>query len=406
MTTGDFSAGTGDSGVSDSLTNPSRREFLQTSAGAVGCAMLLGSAGLVALGAEADQRVAQVASATVGLDMHNHVYPAGTEPRRGPQAGGSQDGQPRREEQQEHAPALLLGEELKRSGLTAVCASFVLDFAPTIKPGDAREKLLSWFTAIDAQLEAAHIRRALNLRDLQRAHDQRKPTIVQTVEGAMFIEGHLNRVQEVYNRGLRHLQLLHERDDTASPLGDVNTAPAHLGGLTPFGAEVVKECNRLGIVVDLAHASHETVLAALKVATQPVIVSHTSLNSRTGGDPRMVKMMQPRLISKEHAKVVADAGGVVGVWTHLARSLPDFVQSIKSMVDAIGVDHVGIGSDTDLLSSRVGSGTNRAWPGLTGGFFDAVIGEMLRQGFTRDEIARIGGGNYCRVFGTVTNARA
>jgi len=135
----------------------------------------------------------------------------------------------------------------------------------------------------------------------------------------------------------------------------------------------------LGIVVDLAHASHETVLAALRVATQPFIVSHTSLNSRTGGDPRVVKMMQPRLISKEHAKVVADAGSVVGVWTHLTDSLPDFVGSIKSMVDAIGIDYVGIGSDTDLLSSRVGSGTNRAWPGLTGGFFPAVVGEMLRQ---------------------------
>ena len=70
----------------------------------------------------------------------------------------------------------------------------------------------------------------------------------------------------------------------------------------------------------------------------------------------MVQMMQPRLIRKEHAKVVADAGGIVGVWTHLAPSLPEFVESIKSMVDAIGVDHVGIGSDTDLLSFACGFG--------------------------------------------------
>ena len=79
-------------------------------------------------------------------------------------------------------------------------------------------------------------------------------------------------------------------------------------------------------------------------------------------------MMKPRLISKEHAKVIADAGGVVGVWTHLTDSLKEFVESIKAMSDAIGVDHVGIGSDTDLLSSRVGAGTNRAWPNFTGGF--------------------------------------
>jgi membrane dipeptidase len=72
-----------------------------------------------------------------------------------------------------------------------------------------------------------------------------------------------------------------------------------------------------------------------------------------------------------------DAGGVIGVWTHLADSLKDFVESIKAMVDAVGIDHVGIGSDTELLSSRVGQGTNRAWPGPTGGFFHAVVGEML-----------------------------
>jgi membrane dipeptidase len=172
--------------------------------------------------------------------------------------------------------------------------------------------------------------------------------------------------------------------------------------LTAFGAQVVKECNRLGIVVDLAHASHETVLGALNVATQPLIVSHTSLDSRTGGNPRMAEMMKPRLISKEHAKVVADADGVIGVWTHLADSLKDFVESIKAMLDAVGIDHVGIGSDTDLLSSRVGQATNKAWPGLTGGFFHAVVGEMLLQGFTPDDISKVGGGNFCRVFGKVT----
>jgi len=120
----------------------------------------------------------------------------------------------------------------------------------------------------------------------------------------------------------------------------------------------------------------------------------------------MAEMMKPRLISKEHAKVVADAGGVIGVWTHLADSLKDFVESIKAMVDAVGVDHVGIGSDTDLLSSRVGQGTNKAWPGLTGGFFPAVVGEMLLHGFTPDDIDKVGGGNFCRVFGKVTAGHA
>jgi membrane dipeptidase len=124
------------------------------------------------------------------------------------------------------------------------------------------------------------------------------------------------------------------------------------------------------------------------------------------GRVRIVEMMKPRLISKEHAKVVADAGGVVGVWTKLADSLKEFVESIKAMVDAVGIDHVGIGTDTDLLSSREGQGTNKAYPGLSGGFFPVVVGAMLLQGFTPDDISKVGGGNYCRVFGKVMAGHA
>jgi membrane dipeptidase len=382
------------SGMSKSYPSLSRREFVTIAAG-TGGAMLLGPAWLNAAGDGVDPRVAQVMSRTIGIDMHNHVYPAGTEPH-------PQQGQPSRQEEQPQAPGLSLAEELKQSGLTAVCASFVLDFAPNGKPGDALDRYLGWLTAIDAQLTKGHIRRALTLKDLQAAHQHGRPTIVQTVEGSQFIEGHLDRVEAVYKRGVRNLQLLHERDDMVSPLGDVIMVPAHLGGLTAFGAEVVKECNRLGIVVDLAHASPETVLGALKVATQPLLVSHTGLDSRTGNNPRMAEIMKPHLISKEHAMVVADAGGVIGVWTKLADSAKEFAENIKAMVDAVGIDHVGIGTDTDLLSSRVGQGTNKAWPGLTGGFFPAVVGEMLLQGFTPDDIGKVGGGNFCRVFGKVT----
>jgi len=112
-----------------------------------------------------------------------------------------------------------------------------MDFAPNGKPGDARDRFLRWLTAVDGELEKGHIRRALTLKDLEAAHKHGQPTIVQTVEGSQFIEGHLDRVEEAYKRGLRDLQLLHERDDMVSPLGDTNTAVAHLGGMTAFGAE-------------------------------------------------------------------------------------------------------------------------------------------------------------------------
>ena len=165
----------------------------------------------------------------------------------------------------------------------------------------------------------------------------------------------------------------------------------------------MKECNRLGIVVDMAHARHETILGAVKVSTHPIVVSH-SPSGRTAGNSRFAEMMASRVITKEHAKVIADAGGVIGVWTNSVDSLKDFVEDIKAMVDAAGIDHVGIGTDSGLISSRAGEGTNQALPDLTGGFFYAVAGEMLRQGFTPDQISKVGGGNYCRVFGNVTTS--
>jgi membrane dipeptidase len=136
---------------------------------------------------------------------------------------------------------------------------------------------------------------------LQTAHDQGQPIVVQATDGAQFLEVHLERVEESYKRGLRHLQLVHERDDMVSPLGDVYTAAAHLGGLTPFGAQVIKECDRLGIVVDLAHGTYQMVTGALKAAPQPVIVSHTGMQG--DGDTRKISVdMQRRLISKDLAR--------------------------------------------------------------------------------------------------------
>src|ERR1700689_3917997 len=134
----------------------SRREFLTTAVGAGG-ALLLGRP-WDAVG-EVDARVAKVVSGIIGIDMHNYVYPAGTEPHPQPPPGQA----PREAEPQ--GPALSLAEELKLSGLTAVCASFVMDFATTGKPGDARDRFLRWLTAVDGELEKGHIRRALTLKD-------------------------------------------------------------------------------------------------------------------------------------------------------------------------------------------------------------------------------------------------
>jgi membrane dipeptidase len=154
-------------------------------------------------------------------------------------------------------------------------------------------------------------------------------------------------VEEAYDRGLRQFGLLHD-SDASVPLGDVYTNPPRFGGLTTFGAAVIKKCNRLGILIDLAHVTAQTTETALKVTTRPVIISHTGLDTQLGSNPRMAEIMRPRLISKEQARIVADHGGLVGVWTHLADTPLEYARNIRAMADVIGIDQVCFGTDTKL----------------------------------------------------------
>ena len=124
-------------------------------------------------------------------------------------------------EQQKPQSNLDLADEIKRSGLTAVCAAFRLDF----NASEPYARFLQGLTAVDGLLGKDRLTRAMNLKDLQAAHDKGQPALVQSIEGAHFLEGHLERVEEVYKRGLRHLQLLHDKGDKVEPLGDIYTEP-------------------------------------------------------------------------------------------------------------------------------------------------------------------------------------
>jgi membrane dipeptidase len=191
-----------------------------------------------------------------------------------------------------------------------------------------------------------------------------------------------DRVDEAYDRwSLRHLQLVHYR---VNALGDIQTEPAVHGGLTPFGVEVVQRCNRLGIVVDVAHGTYDLVKRATAVTTKPLVLSHTSLSSRPGAHSRLVSM--------EHARAVADTGGLVGIWPP-AGIFPDMTAlagGMARMVDAIGVDHVALGSD---MRGLVGPSTFSSYQDLP-----RLAQALLARGFQVPEVRKILGGNYVRVF--------
>jgi len=165
----------------------------------------------------------------------------------------------------------------------------------------------------------------------------------------------------------------------------------HVGGLTPLGADVVRECNRLGIVVDVAHGTMALVQQAAAATSVPFVLSHTSL-------ARGPLAQYTRLISAEHARLVAQAGGVIGVWPSGFSFVDarDWVGGIARMVDAAGVDHVGIGTDME-------GGVNEVWDDYAD--LPAVADLLLRQGFGPEEAGKLLGGNYVRVFRAVAAAR-
>lgn len=383
----------------------SRRQFLANIAKAAGAATMLHPR----LGWTADitdPRVAEVVARTIGIDTHNHIDV--------PLTAAEMPG-----------PDIDLAGEMKRSGLSAICMTFATDY----QPGDDYDRFLKGLGSMDRQLKLNGMKRSLAPADVRTAHKNSQQTVIQAVEGAHFLEGRLERVEEAYVRGLRHFGLLHD-SDASVPLGDVYTNPPRFGGLTAFGASVIKECNRLGMLIDLAHANMQTTEAALKVTTRPIIISHTGLDTRLGSDPRIAQMMRPRLISKEQAKMVANAGGVIGVWTHLADTPLEYARNVRALVDVIGIDHVCIGTDTKLTQptprsvgpphggprpggpggpppgfrpsqkrSQIGERTNLAWADRTAGFYYVVVDAMVKTGFSPDEIGKIGGANYLRIFG-------
>jgi membrane dipeptidase len=399
----------------------SRRNFLRTIAVAGG-----GVAMITPLAAwvidEIDPRVAQIVAGSIGIDTHNHV----DVPFK------AQDFVSQRYN---------LASELKKSGLAAICMTFQVDRPALTNDNEAFERFINSLDEMDTILTDNAMKRALNFSDLKKAHKDKKPIVIQSVEGGHFLDGKIDRLQTAYQKGIRHLGLLHDNQSSV-PLGDIYTDAAKFGGLTEFGISVVKECNRLGILVDLAHCSNEAIDDALKASSKPIIISHTGLNTQLGQNSNMARMMRPRLISKEQAKIVADAGGVIGVWTHLADSPLEYAQNIRALVDVVGIDHVCIGTDTKLTGDNDrpggqqpnkgsksgddkrhdgddgkrpggppasgqnqefrGEGTNKNWSQQQTGFFFTVVDALLKTGFKEDEIGKIGGGNYCRVFDIAT----
>ncbi len=267
---------------------------------------------------------------------------------------------------------------------------------------------------------------ALSTKDIERAHKHHRVASLLGVEGGHPMENSLGVLRELYDLGVRYMTLTW---NNGQPWADANSDTVRAHGLSPFGREVVREMNRLGMLVDLAHVSDSTMAQAMRVSEAPVIFSHSSARA-------LVDV--PRNVPDAILRQVRDNGGVVMVnfycgFVDTTRARYDlrldsvvrdlrvrFAQDtaggraayqawstanpppppppltvVADHIDHIrqvaGIDHVGYGSDFD--------GIDCAPQGLSDvSMFPRLTAELLRRGYSDADAKKVIGLNFLRVF--------
>jgi membrane dipeptidase len=264
---------------------------------------------------------------------------------------------------------------------------------------------------------------ATSAAEVRRAHKAGKIASLLGMEGGHVIENSLGTLRAYYDLGARYLTLTH---NTNIDWADSAAQPPQHDGLTPFGEEVVREMNRLGMLVDLSHTSEATMDDALRVAQAPVIFSHSSARAvcdvprnvsdailrrlaDNGGvimvtfvaayiDPAIAKIMEPaRAEYQRRIAAVTDPEEQRRLRRELVTNVklpPTTVAKVADHIEHIrnvaGVAHIGIGGDFD---------GNSQWPeGLSDvSMYPNLFAELIRRGWKDRELAMLAGENVLRV---------
>jgi membrane dipeptidase len=242
-----------------------------------------------------------------------------------------------------------------------------------------------------------HFELALSPSDVERIFGSGKIASMLGMEGGHAIENSLGALRAFFDLGVRYMTLTH--GGTIDWLDSATDEPRH-NGLTAFGAEVVREMNRLGMLVDLSHVSPKGMADVLDVAEAPVIFSHSSARALTD---------HPRNVPDDILRRMPENGGLVMVTfvpsfvseevrTHEGppsgaprATLSDVADHIEHVRDLAGIDHVGIGSDFDGISSTpIGLEDVSTYP--------ALFEELSRRGWSENDLRKLAGENLLRVW--------
>ncbi len=318
----------------------------------------------------------------------------------------------------------------KASGITGEFFSIYVAARYATEGGSARRALdLIDVTYREVEKYPAQLTLCTTSEQIKRAKKRGQLCVLMGIEGGHAIEDSLYALRDFYRLGVRYMTLTHNNTNNWA---DACCSPAKHGGLSEFGKEVVREMNRIGMLVDLSHVSDETMNDVLDIATAPVIYSHSSArkfsdHKRNAPDDILKRVaenkgvvmvtfvtsfLDQRHLNESRArderlkdeiaaireKHKADAGARAAAMRELYAANPIYFPSYTVIVDhidhiknLIGIDYIGIGSDYDGV------------PGLPEPMQGAedlalVTYEMLRRGYTEAEILKVLGLNFMRVF--------
>ncbi|MCQ2259012.1 MAG: gamma-glutamyl-gamma-aminobutyrate hydrolase family protein [Bacteroidaceae bacterium] len=248
--------------------------------------------------------------------------------------------------------------------------------------------------------------------DLWRLKAQGKKAIMLGIENGYAIGKDISNIEAFRKRGVVYMTLCHNGDNdicdsarhrvnTCHPLDssvDPNGLTGEHGGVSAFGEQVIKEMNRVGMMVDLSHASEESFYDALQISDTPIVCSHSS--SKLLCD-------HPRNLTDDQMKALANAGGVAQVTLYhgfLTKDSPDFIQGpqtpneatiltaiehLNHMVNVMGIEHVGIGTDFDGDGGIRGCSSASELINFTR--------RLMKERYSEEQIQMIWGGNFLRV---------
>jgi membrane dipeptidase len=273
--------------------------------------------------------------------------------------------------------------------------------------------------------------------EIVKAHDEHKIAALMGIEGGHAIEDSLRLLRDYYALGVRYMTLTHfNTNNWADAQGDIKDPKVkHHDGLTPFGKDVVREMNRLGMMVDISHTADKTFYDVLEVSSAPIIASHSSCRALSNHTRNMTDDMiralaakggtmqinfdcdylsqsyydasrpimaelKPKLVEARKIPDMAEREAAVDKLESEATAklptptLADVVAQIDHAVKVGGSDHVGIGTDFD--------GVNCVPAELSSyDKFPALTRALLEKGYSAEDIEKIYGGNLLRVMRAV-----